>query len=94
MQHSPSWDANSFSASQGILRILWNLKVHYRNHNNPPTVLVLSQKNPFHVTYIYLGSILVLSLNLRLGIPIGFWPSVFTIKTLCTFLFSLKRVAC
>jgi len=28
MQHSPSWEANWFAASQGIFRILWNPKVH------------------------------------------------------------------
>jgi hypothetical protein len=32
MQQSPSWQANRFSASQGISHILWNKKVHYRIH--------------------------------------------------------------
>jgi hypothetical protein len=32
MQHSPSCEANRFSASQEILRILWKPKVHYRSH--------------------------------------------------------------
>jgi len=30
MQQSPSWEANWFSASQEIPRILWKPKVHYR----------------------------------------------------------------
>ena len=30
MQQSPSWEANRFSASQEIPRILWNSKVYYR----------------------------------------------------------------
>ena len=49
MVQSPSWEANWFAASQEILSISRNPKVHYRIHKRPPTVSILGQPNPVHI---------------------------------------------
>ena len=49
-KHSPSWEANRFSASQEIPRVLCNPKVHYLIHRRPPPFPILSHIDPVHAT--------------------------------------------
>ena len=83
MEQSPSWEANFFSASQEIPRILWDPKVHYLVCTNTPPIPILSQINqvrvPHPTSWRY---ILILSFHLCLGLPSGLLPSGFSTKTL------------
>ena len=47
-QHSPSWEANSSTASLEIPRILCEAKVRYWIHNHSPPMAVLKQNKPIH----------------------------------------------
>jgi hypothetical protein len=48
MQQNPSWDDDSYLASEETLRLLRNPKVRYFVHNSPPLVLILSQMHQAH----------------------------------------------
>ena len=47
-EQSLSWEANRFSASQEISRILWNPKVYYCSLKCSPPVPYLTQLDPVH----------------------------------------------
>ena len=53
MVQSP-WEANWFAASQEIPCISRNPKVHYHTHKRPPTVSILGQPNPVHISTSHL----------------------------------------
>jgi len=95
LEQSLPFEANRYSASQEIPRILWKPKVHYRIHKCPPPVPILSrsiQSIPQHPTSW--RSILILSYHLRLGLQSGLFPSGFTTKTLYAPLLSPMHAAC
>jgi len=78
MEHSPSWEADRFSASQHIPRMLRNPKVHYYKYKRPPPVRILSQIDPVHAPTFYF---LKIQLNTILPSTPWFWGKGATWKT-------------
>jgi len=68
-----NWGANSCSASQEILLLLWNPKVNYHVHKSPPHDLPWARSNPVHTLCN------ILKIHLRLCLPHGLSPSGFPI---------------
>ena len=72
------------ATSQEIPRISRNPKVHHRIHKCPPSVPILSQLHTVSTPPTSRSSILILSSHLRLGLPVGLFPSGFPTRNLCT----------
>jgi hypothetical protein len=53
----PSWEPASCAATKEFPNILWNPKVHYHVHSNPPLVPNRRQINPVHSTPSYVPKI-------------------------------------
>ena len=95
IEQSPLWDANWFSASQKIPRILWSLKVHYSSYKCQPPVRVLSEiiavhDPPSHFLKIHPKNYSCLCLGLQSCL----FPSGVPTKTLYTPPFSSIHAKC
>jgi hypothetical protein len=64
MEQSPSWEANSSSASRKIPRILWIPNVHYHVYKSPSPLPILNQTNLFHAPILFLED------------PFHYYPSI------------------
>jgi hypothetical protein len=78
---NPSWEVNSFSASQEIPIILWNPELHYRFNKSTPLVPILNHMNQAHTLPLYFfNNYFNIIPNLSLGLPRCIFFQVFLPK--------------
>jgi len=80
MERSPTWEANSHSASQDISLFLQNPNVQQLVHTSPLLGTILSQLIQFHMFTCYVINII---LPLHLTLPTSMYPSDATTKMFC-----------
>jgi hypothetical protein len=81
MELSPFIKANSCSATQESPSILWTPHAHFRVHERPSLVPILSQMNPVHASTYFFKIHFNLSSHLCLRLPSGIFPSCLPTKT-------------
>jgi hypothetical protein len=96
MEQSSSCEADSYSASQKFPHLLWNPKVHYLVHKNPPLIPVVRHINSVHtLPTLYLFKIYSnIILHLRLYHPSSRFLSGFPTRILYGFIISPVRITC
>jgi hypothetical protein len=94
MEEIPSLKLASFSVTQDISRLVWNLNVHYRIHNRSQLVLIPSHINSLHA---FLSYFFKLQFNILLPSTLRsskFHLSGFSTKILYAFIVSHIRATC
>jgi hypothetical protein len=83
MELSTAKEATSCAATQELLTILMNPKVHYCIPKSPTTLgPILNEVNPIHTTPSFIRSILILFAYLHLGLLNSHLPSDFSTNIL------------
>jgi hypothetical protein len=83
MELSPSWETISCIVTQELLSILWNLKVCYRIHMNPPPIPILSQISSPYYTILSLFKIHLINIQALLSWS-SYWPFSFWLSHQCS----------